>query len=164
MKLKMKYGNLLLGIVAVVAGIMIYVLGKMQKLEFIKNNMPGPGMFPTLCAVAIVVCGLALILEFFLKSGKKAGEKDPELEENVLNPHELRNLLILMIMGGLVLVLTEYLGLLTCLCLSIVAYIKIQGKDPWWRAIAIAIGTTVFLYFVFVMFLRVPVPKGPMGF
>lgn len=166
MKLSGKHGNLALGGVSIVTGIIILVLTKIQGLGFLKNGMPGAGMFPTLCAIAVAVCGGLLILEVLgsERKAKREGKHDPELQENLININELRNLLIFMVLGGLILVLSDYIGLLTCLCLSIIVYIKIQGKDPWWKAIAIGIGVTIFLYLVFAVFLRVPLPKGPFGF
>ncbi len=87
-----------------------------------------------------------------------------ELEKNLFNLHEIRNLLIFLILGIFILLLSDYIGLLTCLCLSIIVYIKIQGKDPIWKAIFIGVAATIFLYIVFVWFLHVPVPEGPLGF
>lgn len=166
MKLSSKHGNLALGGVSIVTGMVILVLTKIQGLEFLKNGMPGAGMFPTLCAIAVAACGGLLILEVLgsERKAKRAGENDPERQENLINVNELRNLLIFMVLGGLILVLSDYIGLLTCLCLSIIVYIKIQGKDPWWKAVTIGIGVTIFLYLVFAVFLRVPLPKGPFGF
>ncbi|MCI8423420.1 MAG: tripartite tricarboxylate transporter TctB family protein [Lawsonibacter sp.] len=166
MKLKYKHGNLILGAVAIAAGGIILFLTKAQKLEFLKNEMPGPGMFPSLCALAVILCGVLLLAETFSKmlEAAREGKADSELEENILNFHELKNLLVLLILGGLILVLAERIGLLTCLGLSIVFYIKIQGKEPWRKAVWIGVAATVFLYVTFVWFLRVPVPKGPLGF
>ncbi len=128
--------------------------------------MPGPGMFPILCASGIMFCGALLLFETWnaMRKEKKAGVEDPDLEANIVNIGELKNLALFMGLGIFVLYGSDYLGLLSCLCLSIIAYIKIQGKDPLWKAAAIAVGATIFLYAVFVLFLKVPLPKGPFGF
>ncbi len=166
MKLSSKHGNLALGGASIAVGIVILILTRMQGLKFLKNEMPGAGMLPILCAIAVSVCGGLLILEILgaEQRARREGAGNPELEENILNVNELRNLLIFMVLGVLILVLADYIGLLTCLCLSVVAYIKIEGKDPWWKALAIGVGVTIFLYLVFAVFLRVPLPKGPFGF
>lgn len=52
----------------------------------------------------------------------------------------------------------------TSLGLCVIAYLKIQGKDSWLKSIIIGVCMVVFLYLVFVLFLHVPVPKGPLGF
>ena len=166
MELKNKHGNMILGAVSIVVGIVILVLTRMQGLGFLRNGMPGPGMFPTLCAIAVVVCGGLLIMEVTTAEAKakKKGEADAEAEENLINVGELHNLLAFLILGLMILFLSEYIGLLTCLFLSIVLYIKVQGKDSWVKAIVLGLGASVFLYLVFVTFLSVPLPKGPFGF
>ena len=58
----------------------------------------------------------------------------------------------------------DYLGLLTCLGLSVIAYLKIWGREKWIKSIVIGVCMVAFLYGVFVLFLHVPVPKGPLGF
>ena len=63
-----------------------------------------------------------------------------------------------------VLLLSDYLGLLTCLGLSVIAYLKIWGREKWIKSIVIGVCMVAFLYGVFVLFLHVPVPKGPLGF
>ena len=87
-----------------------------------------------------------------------------EMEKGVLDPRELRNLLVFAVLGIGVLLLSKYIGLLTSLGLCVIAYLKIQGKDSWLKSIIIGVCMVVFLYLVFVLFLHVPVPKGPLGF
>jgi len=166
MKLNSRTGDIALGAVSIAAGVVILFLTKLQGLEFLKNGMPGAGMFPTICAAAIIVCGALLLVESVRSLKKASGgeEPDPEREENIINTWELKNLLVFLLLGGMVLVLSEYIGMLTCLGLSIIIYIKVQGKDPLWKAVAVGAGAVVFLYLVFVTFLRVPLPKGPFGF
>ena len=86
------------------------------------------------------------------------------MERGLLDPRELRNLLVFAILGIGVLLLSKYIGLLTSLGLCVIAYLKIQGKDSWLKSIIIGVCMVVFLYLVFVLFLHVPVPKGPLGF
>ena len=100
MELKESMGDLILGIVSVIVGVAIYILTKVQGLEFIRKGMPGPGMFPILCAVAIVFCGALLCWETvaYAKKGKANSEVNEEQEKNLINVHELKNLLIFLIL------------------------------------------------------------------
>ena len=166
MKLKAWQGDVILGLVSIVIGIVIIVLNNMQGLQLLKNGQPGPGMFPVICAVATMACGVLLLLEVRsrIRKQQQTGVENPEVEGNVINIKELRTVALFTVLGVLTLVLTEYIGLLTCLCLSMFAYIKIEGKDPLWKAAVLSIGCTVFLWLVFVLFLNIPVPEGPLGF
>lgn len=166
MSFKAKQGDLLLGILAMVAGAVILFLSKLQGLEFFKSGKLGPGFFPTVCGIAIIICGAMVLVEWSvnLRRAKKNEELAEEMEKNILNVKELKNLLLFMILGGMVLVLSEYIGLLTCLGVCVIAYLKIWGKESWLKSIIIGVCMVAFLYGVFVLFLHVPVPKGPLGF
>lgn len=166
MLLKGKKAALLTGIFSVLGGVAILLLTKMQGLEMIKQDRMGPGFFPTVCGIGIVLCGILMLLEL-KKTIKKAAtdqEAADEMEKEVLDIRELKNLGLFAALGVGVLLLSEYLGMLTCLGLCVLTYLKVQGKESWKKSIIISICMMAFLYLVFVMFLRVPVPKGPLGF
>ena len=166
MKLKAKTGDLILAALSVIIGAVILILVKVQDLPMIKRDIMGPGFFPTICGIAIIVCGVLLFLETLSQSKKAATDETikAEQETKILNPRELKNLLFFLILGVFVLVACEYLGMLISLFICVVVYLIFQGKEKWWKALLISAGMTVFLYLIFVVFLKVPVPKGPLGF
>ncbi len=49
MKLSLRQGNNILGVIGVLLGIVIVILGFVQKLPFTKNGMPGPGYSSIWC-------------------------------------------------------------------------------------------------------------------
>ena len=160
MKIKAKTGDLALGIFSILGGIIILILTKVQGLQLIKGGQMGPGFFPTICGIAIAICGAMVLLEAArrIARAKTAQAEKEELETNILN------LLLFMLLGTGVLLLSDYLGLLTCLGLSVIAYLKIWGREKWIKSIVIGVCMLAFLYGVFVLFMHVPVPKGPLGF
>ncbi len=166
MKFKAKQGDLALGILATLAGIVILVLTRIQGLQLVKSAKMGPGFFPTICGIAISLCGIMVLVELWKnthKAKQTSGEDDP-LEQNIFNINELRNLLLFVVLGSVVLLLSNYIGLLTCLGLCVITYLKVQGKESWLKSVLIGVCMVAFLYLVFVLFLHVPVPKGPLGF
>ena len=112
------------------------------------------------------MCGVLLFLEILTQSKKAAADENhkAEQEAKILNPRELKNLLFFLLLGVFVLVAYKFLGMLLCLFISVVVYLIFQGKEKWWKALIIGVGMTIFLYLIFVVFLKVPVPKGPLGF
>ena len=92
MKLKAWQGDVILGIVSIVIGIVIIILNNMQGLQLMKNGQPGPGMFPVICAVAVMICGALLLLEVRarIRKQQQTGKEDPDVEGNVINIKELR--------------------------------------------------------------------------
>ena len=166
MKLKAKTANLIMAVAAIVLGAAILILTKVQGLELVKSAKMDPGFFPMVCGIAIIVCGILMLLELNTQNRRaKTDEAETaEMEKGVLDQRELRNLLVFAVLGIGVLLLSKYIGLLTSLGLCVIAYLKIQGKDSWLKSIIIGVCMVVFLYLVFVLFLHVPVPKGPLGF
>lgn len=63
MKIKAKTGDLALGIFSILGGIIILILTKVQGLQLIKGGQMGPGFFPTICGIAIAICGAMVLLE-----------------------------------------------------------------------------------------------------
>lgn len=166
MKLKAKTANLIMAVAAIVLGAAILILTKVQGLELVKSAKMGPGFFLMVCGIAIIVCGILMLLELNTQNRRaKTDEAETaEMEKGVLDQRELRNLLVFAVLGIGVLLISKYIGLLTSLGLCVIAYLKIQGKDSWLKSIIIGVCMVVFLYLVFVLFLHVPVPKGPLGF
>ena len=166
MKLKAKTGDLILAGLSVLLGIVILVLVKVQGLELVRRNMMGPGFFPTVCGIAIIFFGALLFVEVAAQSRKAKTDEavKEEQQAKILDPRELKNLLFFLILGVFVLMASKYLGILTCLFVSVIVYLIFQGKEKWWKALIIGVGMTVFLYVIFVLFLKVPIPKGPLGF
>ena len=115
MKIKAKTGDLALGIFSILGGIIILILTKVQGLQLIKGGQMGPGFFPTICGIAIAICGAMVLLEAArrIARAKTAQAEKEELETNILNLTELKNLLLFMLLGTGVLLLSDYLGLLT---------------------------------------------------
>lgn len=165
MKFKAQQGDLVLGIFSILAGIVILILTKVQGLQLIKSNKMGPGFFPTVCGTAIMICGVMILVELWQRKRMeaKSGKENEELNQNIFNPEELRNLLLFVVLGTAVLLFTNYIGLLPCLGLCVIAYLKIQGRETWRKSILIGVCMVAFLYLVFVLFLHVPVPTGLFG-
>ncbi|MEM5780859.1 MAG: tripartite tricarboxylate transporter TctB family protein [Lawsonibacter sp.] len=165
MKFKAQQGDLVLGIFSILAGIVILILTKVQGLQLIKSNKMGPGFFPTVCGIAIMICGVMILVELWQRKRMeaKSGKENEELNQNIFNPEELRNLLLFVVLGTAVLLFTNYIGLLPCLGLCVIAYLKIQGRETWRKSILIGVCMVAFLYLVFVLFLHVPVPTGLFG-
>ena len=109
MKIKAKTGDLALGIFSILGGIIILILTKVQGLQLIKSGQMGPGFFPTICGIAIAICGAMVLLEAArrIARAKTAQAEKEELETNILNLTELKNLLLFMLLGTGVLLLSD---------------------------------------------------------
>jgi hypothetical protein len=60
--------------------------------------------------------------------------------------------------------LVEPLGLSLAILLYLLFLTTIVQRHSFAIAVGTSVGTVIFVYLVFVHFLEVPVPKGPLGF
>lgn len=165
MKLSLRQGNNILGVIGVLLGIVIVILGFVQKLPFTKNGMPGPGFFPIICGIAIAVFGALLIVETKLKAKKalENEEKDSDLEENIINKTELKNFVWSIGSAIMVVILSPIIGMITSIGIAVAVMIKVLGEDSLIKAIVIGAGTALVLFLIFKVFLGVPLPNSYIG-
>ncbi|MDY0235693.1 MAG: tripartite tricarboxylate transporter TctB family protein [Gudongella sp.] len=165
MKLSLKQGNNILGLISILGGMVIVALAFIQKLPFMRKELPGSGFFPILCGIAIAACGLLVLMENWHKS-KKALEDDAvdkELKSNLINIVELRNFAYTIGISIFVIVMTPFIGMLVSTGISVVVLIRILGKESITKSIIIGFVTTLVLFLIFKVFLGMPLPSCYIG-
>lgn len=162
MRLSLKKANNILGTIGVIGGIIIIALAYVQNLAFIKKGLPGPGFFPILCGIAIIFCSLLLFTENYFKV--KKNPDDSELKSNIINMTEIRNFSFIIGASVFVMIVTQFIGLLLSIGLSVIGLVKWMAKESWIKSILVGIGTTIVLYLIFQSFLGVSLPKSLIGF
>lgn len=112
MKIKAKTGDLALGIFSILGGIIILILTKVQGLQLIKGRTDGARFFPHNLRDRHRDLRGHVLLEAArrIARAKTAQAEKEELETNILNLTELKNLLLFMLLGTGVLLLSDYLG------------------------------------------------------
>ncbi len=165
MKLTLKRGNNILGMTGIVGGMIIIALALYQELPFMKKELPGSGFFPILCGIAIAGCGLLILIENKYKAKKalEEGVEDSELDEDLVNKIEIRNFVYTIGISIFVVMATPFIGILLSIGISIVAMIKILGRESITKAIIIGAVTTFILFLIFSVFLGVPLPSSYIG-
>ena len=123
---------------------------------------PGPGFAPVwLSAVGLGVSLMIVAHGLWAMSGAKGSKQQeaPAMEKSGL----VRVGLTLLGLGAMVL-LTEPLGLVASILLFLVFLTLVVQRLGVAAGIGASVGTVVFVYVVFVHFLEIPIPKGPLGF
>lgn len=117
------------------------------------HGVPGPGMFPIIIAVLILVSALVL----FIKTLKMPVTSDTEID---LKSRSILNVYISM--GGLILytALLPTIGFVTSTSVMLSLYIKWFSHRPWWKTILIAVLFTLGIYLLFGTVLNVPMRFG----
>ncbi|MDI6895035.1 MAG: tripartite tricarboxylate transporter TctB family protein [Bacillota bacterium] len=137
-----------LGLVASVGGLLLiwqgWVLG-----YWVHLSGPGPGFFPVV--LGLLLQPVAALLVVGGRSVKEGSEWD-------------RGRLGAIGAGALAFAVTiwlvSWLGMLVAVGLYTLGWLRLVGRYPWPRVVAIAAGTVVAVYLIFVLWLRVPFPTG----
>ncbi|HYC47868.1 MAG TPA: tripartite tricarboxylate transporter TctB family protein [Burkholderiales bacterium] len=121
---------------------------------------PGPGFAPVwLSAIGLCVSLLIAAHGLLAMRSPERSAAAPELEKWGL----VRVVLTLLGLGAMIF-LVESLGLALSILLFLLYLTLVVQRHGAAVGIASSVGTVVFVYVVFVYFLEVPVPKGPLGF
>jgi putative tricarboxylic transport membrane protein len=112
---------------------------------------PGPGFLP----FGLALCLIALSLALIIKSWKGNISFTPFWPQRTW----LRPLLGVSIFIFYALAI-ERLGFLLSTFSFLIVWMRLIERVRWRTLIGISIGTTAALYFIFVFFLEVPLPKG----
>lgn len=127
------------------------------------KGLPGDGFFPFFsAALTFILCVSDLVL-YLHKKGKHNPDTQEKEQENsdVLGfvPHKLKPFFITgyIVLGTFIL---QYVGVLTAtffMCLIWLVYI---AKKPVVHSLLYAFAVTVVIFFIFVVWLQIPFPKG----
>ena len=122
---------------------------------------PGPGFAPVwLSAIGLCVSLMIAVHGMrAMRSGKDSEQAAPALEVRGL----VRVALTLLGLVAMVF-LVKPLGLVASILLFLLYLTLVVQRHGVASAVGASVGTVVFVYVVFVYFLDVPVPTGPLGF
>jgi putative tricarboxylic transport membrane protein len=126
-------------------------------------SYPGPGLFPTIIGVFLIVTALGCLLQELLPRKRGPGPSAPPLTNQDSaapgdrNVNKTFQLMVLMI--GYTLALKP-LGFLISICAFMVVAIRIFGYHRWVPALAMAAVIAGISYVSFVLWLKVPLPLG----
>lgn len=145
------YSGIFLVVISIVTCLLSYRLG----LGEIHN--PGPGLIPFGVASVLFLMSLGLIIRCITE-----GIKRPLKGQAFKDVSWQRVILVLISLLGYGVGFNR-LGFSICTFLLIIFLLGVVCRQRWWLAILASILTVVISYFIFVVWLEVPFPKGPFG-
>jgi putative tricarboxylic transport membrane protein len=127
-------------------------------------SYPGPGLFPMIIGIFLIVTALGCFLQEILSRKKRsAGPSASPLPNQDSAPPDGRNVKktfqLMASLIGYTLVLNT-LGFVISICAFLVIAIRIFGYRRWFPALAMAIVIAGISYVSFVLWLKVPLPLG----
>jgi putative tricarboxylic transport membrane protein len=122
-----------------------------SKLPFGTIHSPGPGFFPWWTSVLIVLLALVLMVQA-LTGSSTAGERSGRIAKVAL----------LVVVLSAYTFLLDSLGYLICTFLLVLFMLRALDPQRWTVALGMAVISAVGSYVVFAVWLRVPLPRGPL--
>jgi putative tricarboxylic transport membrane protein len=117
---------------------------------------PDSGFFPLLAGAAIVATGIALLA--------RTARRAPVAPH--FWPSRAAGWRVSMVVAGLaaVIVLIPLLGFLLSGAIVTAFLLRALERNAWWIVLAISLGSTAAVYWLFVRLLGTALPRGPLGF
>jgi hypothetical protein len=123
---------------------------------------PGPGFAPVwLSAVGL---GVSLMIAAHGLWAMRGGEGSKKRAAPALEKRGLGRVAATLLGLGAMVLLVEPLGLVASILLFLLFLTLVVQRHTVAVGVGASVGTVVFVYVVFVYFLEVPIPKGPLGF
>lgn len=154
-----KSANYFLSAVAILGGCSILFLTSIQNLALFTKTLPGPGFFPVLCGIGIILCGIGNLVSTIRRV--KAGDK--EMEKNLVDENELTNFVYVIGLSLFTMIAHQWIGLLVCLFIVVLVVCRFLSKETWKKSFLVAAGTFIAFYLVFVVGLHIPMPDSLIG-
>ena len=145
-------------------GIVLFLFGGVTAFLSLKMpigtfRMAGTGMFPLFLGILLMFLSCLLLLKLFYLGKKPAVRRDSVAEVRG-SPIQL-----ILFFGTMVLATAffDQLGYPLASFLLLVALLRTLGMKRWILNIVLSLMTAVASYFLFVQWLKIPLPKGWIG-
>ena len=130
----------------------LLVLWETRKIPFGFLAEPGPGAMPTLLAVTLLVCSIAVIIGG--RSGKRAA---------AVQWTEWRHAVFILGTCAFMALALERLGFRITIFIALLTLVSILERKGWIAGVVFAGCFSFGTYYLFSALLHVPLPKGPFG-
>jgi len=137
----------------IILGVMICLGSTSMRLGSLSS--PGPGLFPFIigCVMILVSISQAIVYAF----------KKSETGHFWQNREGVKGVIIVLVLLSFYALALMHLGFSLCTFLFFVAILKTLGRKSWNYALSTALIVSFFSYMVFAVWLKINLPKGPLG-
>jgi putative tricarboxylic transport membrane protein len=137
---------------AIFTAFSLFVLWETRKIPFGFLAEPGPGAMPTVLAVTLLVCSIAVLI---------GGRFDKRI--SAVTWTEWRHAVAILGMCAFIALALERLGYRLTILIALLTLVSIVEKKGWVAGVVFAGCFSFGTYFLFNTLLRVPLPQGPFG-
>ncbi|OGP78499.1 MAG: hypothetical protein A2V86_15740 [Deltaproteobacteria bacterium RBG_16_49_23] len=146
-----------------IGGIVIFLFGAITALLSLKMpigtfRMAGTGMFPLCLGILLMILSGIFVLNIFSKGKKNRVKKGSSIESS----SPIQSVLFLVTMV-LITLLFNPLGYPLSAFLLMAVLLRVLGAKKWTTTLPLSFVTAAICYFLFVQWLKIPLPKGWIG-
>jgi len=116
------------------------------------DDGPQSGYFPFYIGILLCLSSVGTLIRT-LRAEAPSGE-------NFATRDQLRLVLTVLVPALIYVLCVQYIGIYIASAAYIAVFMVWLGKYPWWKSLAIGIGVTVCLFFMFEVWFKVPLFKG----
>ena len=147
-----------------IVGMVIFLFGAITTLLSLKMDIgtfrnAGTGMFPLFLGVLLMILSILFLLRIFFQNKKAPVKGEPIVEI----PGSTKQMIFFLGTMALATLFFNKLGYPLISFLLMLGLLRILGIKRWALNILISFVTAVGSYFLFVQWLKVPLPKGWIG-
>jgi hypothetical protein len=147
-----------------IVGVVIFLFGLITTVLSLEMpigtfRMAGTGMFPLILGILLMVLSAMFVLKIFIQGKERQVKKEISIESSE-SPRTL-----ILFLGTMVLVTLFFnkLGYPLSAFLLMLALLRVLGVKRWTLTLPLSFMTAVACYFLFVQWLKIPLPKGWIG-
>ena len=120
----------------------------------------GTGLFPLLLGIILMILSGLFLLNLLLRKERELEKKEAPV---AATPRSLKPVILFLGIMALATLFFNYLGYPLIAFLLMVALLKILGVKRWAHNILLSFITSLTSYFLFIQWLKIPLPKGWIG-
>ncbi len=143
----------------IAVGVFLFLLGAL--LVFDANRLgigwgddgPRSGYFPFY--IGLILCFSSAVA--IIRGARAAGGSEPFVERG-----QAKLIFAVFLPTAIYVIAIGWLGIYVASALFIAAFMVWQGKFTWFKSVAISVIVVVALWFMFEIWFKVPLPKGPL--
>ena len=148
----------------VIVGVVIFLFGGATVLLSLKMPIgtfrtAGTGMFPLILGILLMILSGAFVSRIFFEGKEEQVKKEASIESSE-SPKQL-----IFFLGAMVLVTLFFnkWGYPLSAFLLMLALLRVLGVKRWTLTLPLSLMVAVVCYFLFVQWLKIPLPKGWIG-
>lgn len=118
------------------------------------NDGPRPGYFPFYVGLIMALAALVNLV--------RGARTRPERNKPFVLAGQLKMVLTVLVPTAIYAAAIIWIGVYAASVLFIGFFMRRLGKYAWWKLAAVSVGVVVAFFFIFEIWFKVPLPKGPM--